>query len=245
MSDTAGKVDSTRGRTFVLVHGAWHGGWVFRRVADRLQRHGHRVFTPTLTGMAERSHIRHPGINCSVHVEDVVNLVKWEQLHNIVLCGWSYGAGIAGAVADAIPDRIASIVYLDGSVPRTGESIIDRVGEDQLRNSAVIAGDLGGLWIPPLPAAVFNIRSNADREMVNALSTPQPLATFVQRLTLTGAYMKIPKKAYVRARQWNMLKHEIDEFSKDESWKIYDVDCGHHVMLDEPDRLAEILMASG
>jgi pimeloyl-ACP methyl ester carboxylesterase len=243
MSDVVGQSESSRSRTFVLVHGAWHGGWVFRRVAERLQRQGHRVFTPTLTGLGERSHIRHPGINCSVHIEDVVNLIRWEELRDVVLCGWSYGAGIAGAVADAIPDRIASIVYLDGAVPRNGESIIDRVGADQLRNFTIVAGELGGLWIPPMPATAFNIRSVADRKMVDALSTPQPLATFVQRLTLTGAYMNIPKKAYVLARQWNMLAHDLGEISQDESWEIHEVDCGHHIMLDEPERLTEILTA--
>jgi pimeloyl-ACP methyl ester carboxylesterase len=245
MSDVVRKPESHDGRDFVLVHGAWHGGWVFSRVADRLRRFGHRVFTPTLTGMGERSHIRHPGINCSVHVEDVMNLIKWERLRDVILCGWSYGAGIAGAVADAIPDRIASIIYLDGAVPRNGQSIFDRVDADQLRHFALVASDHGGLWIPPLPAAAFNIRSNADQDMVNALCTPQPLATLLQRLTLTGAYMKIPKKAYIRALQFNLLKHELDEIRKDKSWKIHDVDCGHHVMLDEPDRLAEILIASG
>jgi pimeloyl-ACP methyl ester carboxylesterase len=104
--------------TFVLVHGAWHGGWCWRRVADRLRRDGHAVFTPTLTGLGERSHLLQPEIDVATHVADVVNVMHWERLTEAILCGHSYGGFIISGVAEAMPAPIRSIVFLDAFVPR-------------------------------------------------------------------------------------------------------------------------------
>ena len=98
---------------FVLVHGAWHGGWCWRRVADRLEAKGHKVFTPTLTGLGERSHLLREGVNVSTHVADIVNVMKWERLDGVVLCGHSYGGMVVSGVAEQITGKIASIVCLD------------------------------------------------------------------------------------------------------------------------------------
>ena len=109
--------------TFVLVHGAWHGGWCWRRVADRLERQGHKVFTPTLTGLGERSHLIGGDIELATHVADVVNLVKWEGLTDIVLVGHSYAGMVVNEVAERIGPSIASIVFLDAFLPQPGESL--------------------------------------------------------------------------------------------------------------------------
>src|SRR5690606_22210546 len=108
--------------SFVLVHGAWHGGWCYRRVADRLQDRGHRVFTPTLSGMGERSHTFTPAINLDTHIADIVNLLAWEDLENVVLCGHSYGGMVVTGVADRAAGRIGSLVYLDANIPEDGQS---------------------------------------------------------------------------------------------------------------------------
>src|SRR5262245_4483830 len=112
-------------KTFVLVHGAWHGGWCWRRVADILERQGHKVFAPTLTGLGERSHLMRAGINVSTHATDVVNLIQWEDLAGVVLCGHSYGGMVVSGVAEQVADRIASIVFLDAFVPENGDSMLD------------------------------------------------------------------------------------------------------------------------
>src|SRR5580704_13879861 len=93
--------------TFVLVHGAWHGGWCWKRVRKALQAQGHEVFTPTLTGVAERSHLLSPQVNLETHIDDVANLIQWEELSDVVLCGHSYGGCVISGVADRIPDRMA------------------------------------------------------------------------------------------------------------------------------------------
>ena len=104
--------------TFVLVHGAWHGGWCWRRVADRLHRDGHAVFTPTLTGLGERSHLPlRQGIDVATHVADIVNVMRWERLSDVVLCGHSYGGFVISGVAEEMVALIRSIVFLDAFLP--------------------------------------------------------------------------------------------------------------------------------
>jgi pimeloyl-ACP methyl ester carboxylesterase len=99
--------------TFVLVHGAWHGGWCWCRVADRLRRDGHAVFTPTLTGLGERSHLLRPGIDLATHVADIINVMRWERLSDVVLCGHSYGGFVISGVAEEMSAAIRAIVFLD------------------------------------------------------------------------------------------------------------------------------------
>src|SRR6185437_2887529 len=108
--------------TYVLVHGAWHGGWCWKRVRKPLQAQGHEVFTPTLTGIGERSHLLSPQVNLETHIEDVVNLIRWEELSNVVLCGHSYGGAVISGVADRIPERIGALIYLDAFFSKTAEA---------------------------------------------------------------------------------------------------------------------------
>ena len=111
--------------TYVLVHGAWGGGWKYARVAQRLRARGHLVFTPTLTGQGERSHLLSGSINLTTHVTDILNVIRYEDLSGVVLAGHSYGGMVVTAVADRIADRIAALVYLDAFVPQDGQSLFD------------------------------------------------------------------------------------------------------------------------
>jgi len=229
-------------KTFVLVHGAWHGGWCWRRVSDLLQRQGHKVFTPTLTGLGERSHLMSKDIRLATHVTDVVNHIKWEGLEGVVLCGHSYGGMVVSGVAEQMADKISSIVFLDAFVPQNGEALADLTGAatlDLLR-AATERGDIG---IPARTAASFNVNEK-DRAWVDAMCVPQPIATFLDKMTLTGARERIARKSYIRA-----LNNANPGFDKamarakaDPSWRTYEVPCGHDVMVDMPERLAEILL---
>ena len=113
--------------TFVLVHGAWNGGWNWRRVADRLRSRGHSVFAPTLTGLGERVHQLHPGVDLSLHIADVLGVIKYESLNDIVLVGHSYGGFVISGVAEVIPRKIRSIVFLDAFVPDDGDALVELV----------------------------------------------------------------------------------------------------------------------
>src|ERR1700716_4020236 len=113
-------------RIFVLVHGAWHGGWCWRRVADRLRAGGHTVFTPTLTGLGERAHLLRAGIGLDTHITDVVNAMAGEELTDVLLCGHSYGGFVISGVAERLAPAIRALVFLDAFMPRNGETVQDR-----------------------------------------------------------------------------------------------------------------------
>jgi pimeloyl-ACP methyl ester carboxylesterase len=116
-------------KTFVLVHGAWHGGWCWRRVADLLEKQGHKVFTPTLTGVGERSHLMSKDINLDTHITDIVNVFKWEDLKDVCLVVHSYGGYPGSGALEQIGDRVAAIVWLDAFKPENGERLFDVTSE--------------------------------------------------------------------------------------------------------------------
>src|SRR3984885_3300554 len=229
-------------RTFVLVHGAWHGGWCWQRVADRLRGGGHTGFTPTLTRRGGRSHLLREGIDLKTHITDVVNVMKWEGLADVVLCGHSYGGFVISGVAEQMAPAIRSIVFLDAFVPKNGESAQD------LTSAAVVeiaraAMQRGEITMPPRPAEAFGVNA-ADRAWVDRLCVGQPIGTFTQKLALSGARERIPRKSYIRAASYANpgFDRALAAARSDPSWRTYEVACGHDVMVDAPDRLTEILL---
>src|SRR5687767_9016451 len=118
---------------FVLIHGGGHGGWCYQRVGRILAAAGHEVHAPSLTGLAERSHFVHPGIDLDCHITDVVNLLEWEDWRDVVLVGHSYGGMVITGAADRAADRIGKLVYLDAANPRNGQSLVDSAGENILK----------------------------------------------------------------------------------------------------------------
>ena len=187
-------------RTFVLVHGAWHGGWCWQRVADRLRGAGHAVFTPTLTGLGERSHLLRAGIDLTTHITDVVNVMKWEGLTDVVLCGHSYGGFVISGVAEQMAPAIRSIVFLDAFVPRNGESVQDLTGP-AVKDGIAAALQRGDIAISPRAAEAFGVNA-ADRAWVDRLCVGQPIATFTGKIALTGARDRIARKSYIRAESY-------------------------------------------
>jgi pimeloyl-ACP methyl ester carboxylesterase len=228
--------------TFVLVHGAWHGGWCWRRVADLLERRGHKVSAPTLTGLGERSHLISGSINLDTHITDVVNVLTWEDLRDIVLVGHSYGGWpISGAIEQAF-DRIASVVYLDAFVPEDGQTPLDLASEFA-RKGALEAMAKGDVSWPGPPAATFHV-NDKDQAWVNGKLTPQPVGVMLQPIKLSGARERLRKKAYIRAPQYPQPTFDSYYRAKkaDPSWRVFEVPCGHDVMVDRPEELAGILL---
>lgn len=230
--------------TFVLVHGAWHGSWCWRRVRDALRAQGHEVFTPTLTGVGERSHLIAPEVNLDTHIDDVVNLIKWEDLSGVVLCGHSYGGCVVSGVADRVPDRIHGIVYLDAFVLGDGECLFQHVPDEQRALLEAGAREVGDGWkIPPIPAEVFNVNEN-DRDWVNSQCTLQSIATFEQPIELTGALDQITNLTYVRAT--NFVEGSpfgpFEDKARANGWKVVSMAAGHDVMLDLPEELTGVLL---
>jgi len=225
--------------TFVLVHGAWHGAWCWRRVARLLLRTGHEVFAPTLTGLGERSHLRTPDTGLDTHILDVVNEMKWQDLNDVVLVGHSYAGLVISGVAKTMEKSIASFVLLDGFFPESGQALADL--SPPTRDAASAAQRNGETAIPPRSAATFKV-NDKDRAWVDAQCTPQPIRCALQKLTLTGARERIAKKIYIRATGYPSQPFDRAlEKARTKGWRSYEVACGHDVMLDAPERLAEIL----
>lgn len=227
--------------TFVLVHGGWHGTWCWKRVATRLRAKGHEVYTPTLSGHGDAAHQRSASVNLSTHIADVINALTNEDLDGVVLVGHSYGGNVITGVADAEPERITRVVYLDGHVPENGQSCWDLAPE--FREFFVEgASNHDGVWVPPVPAAMFNV-NEADREMVDRLCSPMSLAALMERITLTGAGQSIPR-TFVWASGWepNPFLQFRDKYRDAPGWTMLEASTGHDVMLDDPNLVTRILL---
>ena len=163
------------------------GGWCYHKVAARLRARGHNVFTPSLTGQGERSHLISGNINLSLHIEDILAVFRCENLSDVVLAGHSYGGMVITGVADRVAERIRALVYLDAFVPEDGQSLFDINVPANTQRFLANAGAIGGLAVPAPPAAFFNVNAD-DAARVDALATPHPLGCFTEKIKLTGAH---------------------------------------------------------
>jgi len=200
------------------------------------------VFTPTLTGVGERSHLLSRQVNLDTHIDDVVNLIQWEELSNVVLCGHSYGGCVISGVADRIPDRIGALVYLDAFVLKNGQCLHDTLPPEQLKMQMEATAAHGEGWkVPPIPAEVFNVNAS-DAAWVDRQCTVQPLATFQQSIKLSGKADGIKDVTFILATGFaDSPFPQFFEPAKARGWKTLKMDCGHAVMLDLPDELTQVL----
>jgi pimeloyl-ACP methyl ester carboxylesterase len=245
MADQTNAQAQTGGKTFVLVHGAWHDGWCWRRVSDLLEQKGHKVFAPTMTGLGERSHLIGGKIDLATHITDIVNVIKWEGLSDIVLVGHSYGGFIITGVAERVPGAISSIVFLDAFVPENGQSIGDTATQPT-RDAIAAAVQRGDPTIKPVTAAVFRVNER-DRAWVDAMCTPHPIASLTDKVIATGARERIPKKTYIRAKGYPSMPFDgyQAQLTKVAEWRVHELPCGHDAMVDLPAELTELLVAAG
>lgn len=233
-----------RGRTYVLIHGAWHGGWVWEPVAADLRARGHRVYAPSLTGLGDRRHLLRPGIDLSLHVEDIVQLIQMEDLQRVVLVGWSYGGMVAADVLARMPDRIGSMVYLDAFVPQTGQALVDLNSPavaESMRKAAAEGRD-----VPPIPLKVFGVNDPQVIAQVTPRLTVQPVQTFMQPSRALARRPDIPH-AYVRASGWPAKPFDnfLEAFQRTPGAQAHVIETSHLLMLTAPARTAEILANVG
>ncbi|MBV9347150.1 MAG: alpha/beta hydrolase [Pseudolabrys sp.] len=227
-------------KTFVLVHGAWHGGWGWVRVVDRLRARGHLVFAPTNTGLGERAHLLTPQVNASLHIADIVNLINHEDLTDIILVGHSYGGCVISGVIEQVPDKIRALVFVDAFIPDNGQSVLDMV-QPAVADVIRAAQTRGETTVPVRDAAAFNVNVK-DRAWVDRLANPQPIGTMTEKLKLTGARNRVPC-IYVRAAGYpNVAFDAALARARREGWRTYEVPGGHDIMINEPERLTEILL---
>lgn len=222
---------------YVLVHGAWHGGWCWRPVAERLRAAGHRVYAPTLTGLGERAHLLHAGVDLRTHADDIVGVLRYEQIEDAVLVAHSYGGFVAREAADRSPGNVGRIVLLDAWVGRDGESIDTRAPEwfgDWVASAT--ADD--AITVPP--AAAVGVTDAAAATWLASLLTPQPRRTFSQATSLTGAVDKIPCRAVVCSPGNGV---PFGPWAEEFGWDTVAIESGHDAMIIAPDEVAHALLA--
>lgn len=229
---------------FVLVHGAWEGGWCWRRVARRLRAAGHEVFAPTLTGLGERAHRASPEVDLESHISDVLGVLEWEELDRVVLCGHSYGGMVITGVADRAGARLRALVYLDAFLPKNGEALFDLIGEERRNQFLTGAQGFDGWRIPPLKAAEWGVIDRDEQAWLDRLSTPHPLATFRQPIELGGGGPSIARRSYVLATGYDPSPFHsfAAEVRDDPGWRSLELPCHHMVNVSMPEEVANILI---
>lgn len=247
-ASASGVIDAARAqpaqKTFVLVSGAFCGGWIWRRVTDRLEQSGHKVFAPSLTGLADRSHLLSKDVNLDTHIADVVNLIKWESLENVCLVAWSLAGYVGSGAIESIGDRVSSVVWLDAFIPADGQRAADTAAEPVRKGiqAALEKGEAGVRGSAKYPPAVVAER---DRAFAESKVTPHPVGAYLQPIRVTGALQKVAKKTYVRLPKFPMPPFDkaLAECKSDKSWATFELsDVGHMAMLDAPDRLSALIL---
>ncbi|HEX7388038.1 MAG TPA: alpha/beta fold hydrolase [Castellaniella sp.] len=232
--------------TYVLVHGAWHGGWCWSRVAERLRSAGHRVFAPTLTGLGERSHLLSSSINLDTFIQDIHNVLIWEDLHDVVLVGHSFGGLVISGVADQLANRIQRLVYLDAFLLPPGISTFDSLPPETVAKIEQRATATGGI-LPPRPTTL-GLEAEEDIRFVQDRLTPHPIGSYRQALSLEHylgnglpiTHIRCTQPAFpaVAAGQaWakGMYKSK---------WRWAELPCSHDAMVVAPDLVAQALITN-
>ena len=241
---------------YVLVGGAWLGGWCWQPVARRLRESGHDVYPVTLTGLGEREHLAGPEVDLETHIKDVVNLVEFEDLRDIILLGHSYAGLVVTGAADRIPGRISELVYLDtGPIP-DGTALIDLYPPEGRRHIESQVEELGDGWRFPMPPpeelASMGSLEGLDEDLLELLrsrAVPQPFGTYTQPLRLENpAREQLSKVAILCSFSLDEVQEMIDS---DEpvfrelvgpTWRFVELPTGHWPMFSRPEALADLLL---
>jgi len=220
---------------YVLVHGAWSGGWRWRQTANALRAKGHEVFVPTLTGLGERSHLLNADIDLTTHVKDVTNVFVYENLRDVILVGASYGGMVVTGASSVMAERIRCVVYVDAFLPENGESLADLAGlQGYIDGQRETPGLVQPLTLPGL---------GVDRP-----GTPprgaHPLLTLIEPVKLTGAEKTIRNHTYILATKTQPAPFQryYDKVKNDPAWKTVAMNCGHLVMAEDPEGLLSVLL---
>lgn len=228
--------------TIVLVHGAWHGGWVWQRVVPALRAAGHEVHTPTLTGLSDRAHLLDPRIGLSAHVHDVVALIEAYDADDVVLVGHSYAGLVVTGVADRIPERVRMRIHLDAFVGDDGDAAIDLLPPTvagHYRES--VAGTGFGWLIPVRPLERLGVTDRADVEWLVPRLSPHPWLSYTEALRLTGRGEQVPA-TYVECTDWMRVFAAQAEKACARGWPTHTIATGHEAMVTAPDELAALLL---
>jgi pimeloyl-ACP methyl ester carboxylesterase len=232
--------------TYVLVHGAGHGGWCYQRVARLLRAAGHEVHTPTLTGLGERHHLLTPDVGLDTHIADVVSLLEHEDLTDVILAGHSYGGIVVTGAADRALDRVAQLVFLDAAILYDGESLHDvtpalAAMRDEMN---VVDGTELVLWPDqPIAYSIYGVTDAADWAWMRQRLHPHPWRTFTDKLRLgrPEAVARLPRTVINCPSTLRMRAGEsLERYHVGD--RVWELETGHDLMITEPERTAAMLL---
>jgi pimeloyl-ACP methyl ester carboxylesterase len=236
--------------TIVIVHGMFDGGWSWRRVVALLQAAGHEVFSPTLTGLGERSHLANPAIDLETHVQDILHVLQYEDLADVRLVGHSMAGFVIASVADRARERLARLIYLDAHVPENGESFLDLVGDERRVTLEQVVREQGDGWRLPPPS--FARDPGADSQATEELwrwfqprLAPQPFKTLTQPVKLTYPSDATLQRAYILCAKDHTgeLEPRMERIRANPAWRWREIDADHLAHVTAPETLANALLA--
>jgi pimeloyl-ACP methyl ester carboxylesterase len=223
--------------TFVVAHGAWSAGWGWKKMHPLMAARGHRLVTPTMTGLGERVHLAHAGIDLDTHIADIAAVLACEDLTGVNLIGHSYGGMVATGVADRSRDRVAKLIYVDAFAPKNGESAFNLLPAATRAQRQASGGDSWQMPPGPMPSDT----PDADKAWAAPKRAPQPIKTFEQKLALTSEPPQ-PRHYIYCAR--NTPEDRFRPFylrAQREGWGAYEIDASHNPHITNPVALADLL----
>lgn len=237
---------------FLLVHGAWHGAWCWQRVLPRLMGAGHRAHAVTLTGVGERAHLLHPGIDLETHITDVTAAMDAEEMDEVVLVVHSYAGMLGTAVADRRPERLRHLVYLDAVLPKPGESW-SSTHASATRQARIDAAQAHPLHAFPAPdPAVFGL-SDADHAWVQRRQTPHPGGPYSHALDFDPQRVASVPRSFINCTTPALGTIDVsrqrmrDPKFWDGAWlpgsQVIDMPTGHDPMVSDPEGLVQHLLS--
>lgn len=235
--------------TYVLVHGAWHGAWCWKKLVPLLQAAGHQVFAPSLTGLAERANLLTPDVGLSTHIQDIVQVIENNHLEEVILVGHSEGAMVITGVVDQVPEHVGHLVYLDTFVPKDGESMADiaPLVIRLFRRQARIHGN--GWRVDPPRQETYGVTKEPDSSWVKAMVTPQPLKTFEEPLHLRNPDIVALKPCTHILCTGDTVRNILRNFlfrralpPAGPNWRLRQLPTGHDCMITMPRELADLLL---
>ena len=235
---------SEKKATFVFIHGAWHGGWCWKKVRPLLQSAGHAVHTPTLTGLGERAHLNRPEVDLDTHIEDVIQMLEYEDLRDVILVGHSYAGMVITGVAAKAPERLAQVVYLDAFLPEDGKCLNDySIGAGGYAENVRQNGD--GWRLPfagTLTLQMLGITDPADVAWMEPRMVDQPYRTFTQPVRVPPGLGNKVRRVYLLSSD---RKHYLEAAKRAQAQGFHVLKvpgAGHDVMVTQPRELVDALI---
>ena len=228
----------------VVAHGAWSSAWAWKKMYPLLEPRGIHLVIPTLTGLGQRNHLAHPGIDLDTHIADVMACLFYNDLRDVCLIGHSYGGMVATGVADRARDRIGKLVYVDAFVPRDGESAFDVMPESTRKQRQSAAADGPDSWrIPPGPMPADT--SAEDQAWCAPRRVPQPLKTFEQKLAFRNGDLTLPRHYIYCTRHTpeDRFRPFHERAKAEAGWQSYEIDASHNPHITAPQAFADLLAA--